>query len=115
MEQPRRSPCPISTFLDLWGDRWTLIVMRDLLCGKTRFSSFEASPERIPPSILAKRLARLTKAGYVERRPYSEHPPRHEYRPTGKGRSLRKVLIAMGEWSEAELEGTWRMPERFRT
>ncbi len=109
-----RSSCPISTFLDLWGDRWTLIVLRDLLCGKTRFSGFEQSPAHIPPSILSRRLAWLTEEGYAERVRYSEHPPRFEYRPTAKGRSVQKVLIAMGEWSEENLEGTWRMPDHFR-
>src|SRR5437899_7424154 len=82
-----RSPCPIAGALDLVGDRWTLLVMRDLLFyDKRRFADFLGSPERIATNILAERLERLERCGLIQRRRYREHPPREEYHPTGRGR-----------------------------
>lgn len=100
-----RSTCPIAAFLDLWGDRWTLLVLRDLYRGKSRFAELQASAEAIPPSILTQRLKVLVAGGYVSRAAYSEHPPRHDYALTEKGRSLVPVLLAMAAWSEENLPG----------
>src|SRR5271168_4961621 len=74
-----RSPCPVACSLDLFGDRWTLLVIRDLFWGKTRFGEFEASPEGIPTNILAERLQRLEAAGLVGRKAYQSNPPRYAY------------------------------------
>src|SRR6266700_6877802 len=94
----RRSSCPVSCTLDLIGDRWTLLVIRDLVFGKSRYGEFLASPEGVPTNILADRLARLEEAGIVTRKPYQENPPRHTYALTSKGAALRPVLGAVAAW-----------------
>jgi len=96
--RPKRSACPISCALEIVGDRWTLLVVRDLVLGKRRFAEFEASPESIPTNILADRLKRLVAAGIVSASRYSEHPPRVEYALTAKGEDLRPMIRAMVEW-----------------
>ena len=95
---PRRSPCPVSCTLDVLGDRWTLLVVRDMMRGKRRFAELVDTPEGIPTNILADRLKRLTSAGVVEPRRYSDHPPRMEYVLTAKGEDLRPVMRAMVDW-----------------
>jgi DNA-binding HxlR family transcriptional regulator len=94
----RRSRCPVSCTLDLLGDRWTLLVVRDIVRGKRRYGDFLDSPEGIPTNILAERLKRLVAAGVIESKRYSDHPPRMEYVLTQKGEDLRPVLRAMVEW-----------------
>jgi DNA-binding HxlR family transcriptional regulator len=91
------------------GDRWTLLVVRDLLAGKTRYGEFLASAERIPTNILADRLKRLEHEQLVERVPYSDHPPRDAYRLTAEGRRLGSVLDAVASWGEAHFPGTTRL------
>jgi DNA-binding HxlR family transcriptional regulator len=114
MKISHRSPCPISSFLDIWGDRWTLIIIRDMLVGKKRFSDLEAGNERVPPSILADRMKLLIEKGMAQRVAYSERPLRYEYLLTEKGEALRPVLIAMSNWSEEHLPDTWHTPDWFR-
>ena len=94
----RRSFCPVSCALDLIGDRWSLLVVRDLFRGKNRFGEFLESPEGIPTNILADRLKRLTRYGIISSRRYSEHPPRLEYSLTEKGEGLRSIMRSMVEW-----------------
>ena len=101
-----RSGCPVANALDLVGDRWTLLVVRDLLRGKKRFGELAASSERIPTNILAERLKRLERAGLVEARPYSAHPPRFEYNLTPAGRELEPVLSAVAAWGHARFPTT---------
>ena len=98
----RRSECPIASSLDILGDKWTLLVLRDLLDGKTRFSEFERSPESIPTNILTDRLRRLELTGLLERR-VSESSSRATYHPTDEGRALRPVLIALAAWGNEYL------------
>jgi DNA-binding HxlR family transcriptional regulator len=95
---PRRSRCPVACTLDMLGDRWTLLVVRDLMRGKRRFAELVESPERIPTNILADRLKRLVSFGVIQSRRYSDRPPRVEYQLTAKGEDLRPVLRAMVEW-----------------
>jgi DNA-binding HxlR family transcriptional regulator len=95
---PRRSRCPVSCTLDVLGDRWTLLVVRDLIRGKRRFAELVESPEHIPTNILTDRLKRLVSLGVVQSRRYNDHPPRLEYQLTAKGEDLRPVLRAMVEW-----------------
>jgi DNA-binding HxlR family transcriptional regulator len=102
----RRSPCPVACTLDLIGDRWTLLVVRDLFCGRSRFVEFARSPERIATNILADRLERLVAAGLVERVPAEDAPAHEAYRLTPEGRSLEPVLRAVAAWGLAHLEGT---------
>jgi DNA-binding HxlR family transcriptional regulator len=93
-----RSDCPIACALDLIGDRWTLLIVRDLFKGKHRFSEFLASDEGIKTNILTDRLKRLERAGLVKRSRYEDRPPRFEYHLTPSGRSLSPVLKSMFAW-----------------
>jgi DNA-binding HxlR family transcriptional regulator len=108
---PLRSGCPVACALDVVGDRWTLLVVRDLLRGKKRFGEFAASPERIPTNILTERLKRLERAGLVEATPYSAHPPRFEYTLTPAGRELKPALSAIAAWGHARFPGTNPPPD----
>ena len=110
----RRSECPISCSLDILGDKWTLLVLRDLLDGKTRFSEFERSPEGIPTNILTDRLRRLEATGLVER-VRGEASSRFEYHPTRRGRDLRPVLLALASWGNQHLDDTWVPPADYLT
>ena len=82
-----RSPCPIASALDVVGDKWTLLVVRDMLRGKQTYNDLLASPERIPTNLLAERLARLERAGLVSRSAYQERPVRYAYVLTDKGKA----------------------------
>jgi DNA-binding HxlR family transcriptional regulator len=95
---PRRSRFPVPCTLDLLGDRWTLLVVRDLIRGKRCFAELVESPERIPTNILVNRLKRLVSLGVIQSRRYSDDRPRVEYQLTAKGEDLRPVLRAMVEW-----------------
>ena len=95
------------------GDRWTLVIVRDMLIGKTRFAEFLDSPERITTNILADRLALMETAGLVDRVPYSERPPRFEYRLTKKGQGLLPVLQEMCRWANRYMPDTWTPPPSF--
>ena len=96
--RPRRSRCPVACTLDVLGDKWSLLVVRDIVRGKKRYAEFLASPEGIPTNILAERLKRLVAKGIISSRRYSQHPPRVEYALTAKGEDLRPVMRAMVEW-----------------
>jgi DNA-binding HxlR family transcriptional regulator len=97
----RRSLCPVACSLDVLGDRWTLLVIRDLFLGGSRFKDFAASPEGIPTNILSERLERLLQHGIVERIPARDGTKRLAYRLTTKGKALRPVLVAMRDWGLA--------------
>jgi DNA-binding HxlR family transcriptional regulator len=113
MDREPRSGCPIASTLDLVGDRWTLVILRDLLTGKRRFSQFLASPEQITTNVLTDRLAAMEAAGLVTRAPYQERPRRFEYALTRKGEALLPVLQAMCRWANAHMPGTWTAPASF--
>jgi DNA-binding HxlR family transcriptional regulator len=115
MERAPRSGCPIATTLDLIGDRWTLVVLRDLLTGKSRFSQFLASPEKITTNVLTDRLEGMEKAGLVTKAAYQPHPPRFEYSLTVKGEALLPLLQEMCRWANAHVPGTWIPPTSFMT
>jgi DNA-binding HxlR family transcriptional regulator len=104
----RRSACPVACALDIVGDRWTLLVIRDLLLGKTRFVDFQASSEHIPTNILAERLKRLEREGLVQRVAYSKHPPRFAYQLTDAGRALGRAVDALAVWGLEHFPGTVR-------
>jgi DNA-binding HxlR family transcriptional regulator len=80
------------------GDRWTLLVIRDLFLGRSRFREFSASPEGIPTNILSDRLERLLQHGIVEQFPAQDGSKRFAYRLTNKGRALGPVVKAMRDW-----------------
>jgi len=110
---PERSTCPISTTLDLVGDKWSLLIIRDLTIGKSRYGEFLESPEGITTNILANRLKRLEAAGLIEKRPYQTRPIRHEYRLTEMGAKLLPVLQAMCRWANEFVDGTFVPPDTF--
>jgi DNA-binding HxlR family transcriptional regulator len=105
-EPCNRSKCPVSCVLDLLGDKWTLLLVRDLLLGKGTYTEFQQSPEGIPTNILAERLKRLRAAGIIERLPYQQRPVRYRYQLTRKGSDLYPVLSAMIDWGNRYVEGT---------
>jgi DNA-binding HxlR family transcriptional regulator len=101
--RPYNQDCPIARTLDVVGDRWTLLIIRDLFLGKSRFSEFRESSPGIPPRLLSSRLKRLEEHGLIDRLVYSQYPLRAEYRLTSKGRSFFPVLYAMGSWGVSHL------------
>jgi len=110
-EPSERSHCPIAKTLDLLGDRWTLLVVRDLLFfGKRRFGELTSSPEGIPTNLLSDRLRRLEECGVVVKVPYVSRPQRYEYHLTDRGKDLAPVLRAMIKWAQTHLPGTAMAP-----
>lgn len=101
----RRSSCPIACSLDLLGDRWTLVVIRDLFSGPKTYGELLTAPEGIPTNILADRLKRLEQAGIIDRAPYQQNPPRYAYSLTARGADLKPVLRALGGWAMRHLPG----------
>ena len=98
MSRPYGQACPVARSLDLVGDRWTLLIVRDLLRGRGRFRALSESLPGIAPNILSDRLKLLEEHGVVSRRFYSDHPPRAEYVLTDKGRELGVVVGALASW-----------------
>lgn len=91
--------CPVARTLEIIGERWTILILRDLLrAGPRKFQDFERSLSGISPNTLSARLKTLEEDGIVARRFYEEHPPRAEYLLTNKGRALRPVLGALRDW-----------------
>ena len=101
-----RSHCPVASTLDILGDKWTLLVVRDLMLGKATYSEFQKSSEGIPTNILAERLKRLLQAGIIRKTPYQQRPLRYAYKLTEKGLGLRPVLEAMIDWGNLYIPGT---------
>lgn len=109
-ERTYRSTCPIATTLDLVGDKWTLLIVRDIgLFDKHRNKDFQQGGERIPSNILASRLKQLVADGLVEKRLYQDNPPRYEYHLTPAGSGLLPVIRAMANWADRHVDGV-RMP-----
>ena len=106
----KRSDCPITNVLDTLGDKWTLLVIRDLVLGKRRYQEFQSSPEKIASNILANRLTKLEAAGLITRRAYQQNPTRYEYLLTRKGNGLKPVLEAIIVWGKKHYPGTRRFP-----
>lgn len=104
MPEPRtyvtQAACPVARTLDVVGDRWTILVLRDLSWGRRRFSALLESLAGISANLLSDRLKRLEENGMVERVFYSAHPPRAEYKLTAKGKAFVPVLIAMRTYGE---------------
>ncbi len=107
----QRSPCPIASLLDLVGDKWSLLLVRDMLHGKKTYGELLDSPERIPTNILADRLRRLEDAGLIASSPYQERPVRYAYRLTEKGEELEEVLQAVVRWGKKHIPGTRTLKE----
>ena len=95
------------------GDRWSLVILRDMLTGKQRYGQFLDSPEGIPTNILADRLKRLEANGIISKTAYQERPRRFAYSPTQLGESLLPVLQAMCRWANVNFPETWTPPASF--
>jgi DNA-binding HxlR family transcriptional regulator len=102
----KRSVCPLACALDLLGDRWTMLILRDLFVGRSQFGEFIKSPERIASNTLADRLARLVAARLVETFRNEDRPGTDGYRLTPKGASTRPILDAIMTWGLANIRGT---------
>lgn len=100
-----RSPCPIACTLDVLGDKWTLLVVRDLFAGMKRYGEFAGGLEKIPTNILAERLQRLEAAGLITSAPYQDNPPRYEYLLTPAGQALRPVMQEIVNWGRRHRPG----------
>jgi DNA-binding HxlR family transcriptional regulator len=101
-----RSACAIANSLDILGDKWSLLVVRDLMHGKHTYGELAASPEHIPTNILADRLKRLESTGIVTSTAYQQRPVRYSYTLTSKGRALGEVLLAFVRWGKQHIPGT---------
>jgi DNA-binding HxlR family transcriptional regulator len=111
MRQDQRSTCPISTALELVGDRWTLLVIRDLMfAGKRHFREFLQSEESIASNVLADRLNSLVENGLITRQGDPSHAQKAIYSLTEKGLDLLPVLVAMSAWTQKHYPKT-RRPE----
>ncbi len=97
-------PCSIARTLDVVGDWWTLLVLRDVFRGAHRFDELKRGLD-IATNVLTARLKRLTDAGILERRAYQQHPPRFEYTVSERGRDLYPVLIALLQYGDRHLRG----------
>jgi DNA-binding HxlR family transcriptional regulator len=98
------NPCPIARGLDLIGDRWSMLILRDVGRGFTRFDQIRTSLQ-IAPNILSARLATLTRLGLLTRQRYSETPPRDEYVLSEAGQDFVPVLAAIGAWGRKHRGG----------
>lgn len=113
MDSTERSGCPIASTLNILGDRWTLVIVRDLINGKKRFSEFLDSPERITTSVLTSRLTAMEANGLIEKKAYQLRPRRHEYSLTKKGRHLAPVLQSICGWGNQFIKDSWVPPDSF--
>ena len=112
MRGERRSTCPIAFGLDAFGDRWSLLVLRDVIFeGKARFLEFAGSDERIATNVLADRLERLVDAGLLEKRPDGGDARRYVYAPTTKGLDLVPTMLEIVRWSARYDRRTGAPPE----
>ena len=107
-----RQRCAIAATLEVVGDPWTLLIVRDAFSGVRRFEQWQ---ERlgVARNVLAARLKALVAAGVFEARPYSVRPPRQEYVLTSKGRELRPVLLTLFDWGERHVYGEGQGPNRM--
>ena len=109
-----RSPCAVACTLDLVGDKWSLLVVRDLLRGNVTYGALQNSPEGIPTNILADRLKKLEEAHLIAKSAYQEHPVRYAYELTENGKALNDVLLALVRWGKKHIPGTRTLGNRSR-
>lgn len=113
-EATPRSSCVFSNVLDILGDRWTLLIVRDLFFfGKHEYKEFLSSPEAIATNILASRLQKLVCAGIIDEMPHPENKSRKLYFLTERGKDLLPMLIEMAKWGEKHLTETEVMRPLF--
>ena len=103
----KRSVCPITNMLDIIGDKWSLLIVRDMvLHDKHRYNDFLGSEEGITTNILADRLKRLEAYGIIEKKAYQQNPVRYDYFLTSKGEDLRPLIFEMIQWGLKHIPGT---------
>ena len=107
----QRSRCPVSCILEIVGDKWTLLVVRDLFFDNHTFKELQASPEKIPTNILADRLKRLEQSGLVRRELYQQRPKRYAYHLTEKGLDLEPVMRSLMVWSNKHIPDTVKLED----
>ena len=101
-----RSQCAISCALELVGDKWSLLIIRDaLILGKTSFNEFRHSKEKIASNILANRLEQMVAYGIFEKRGNADKKSKIDYILTERGRALQPVVVAIGNWGFDNIEG----------
>ena len=110
-ENCQRSRCPVSCILEIIGDKWTLLVVRDLLFDNHTFKDLQSSAEKIPTNILADRLKRLEHSGLVRRELYQERPKRYAYYLTEKGQDLEPVMRSLIVWSNKHIPDTYKLED----
>jgi DNA-binding HxlR family transcriptional regulator len=113
--EPWRSQCPVARTLDLIGDRWSLLIVRDMLLGSSKFQQFLASPENIPTNVLSNRLKLLESTGLIKASLYQRHPPRFAYTLTDKGKKLASVIRAIADWGESSIPNSKGARRTFST
>ncbi|CCN50016.1 putative HxlR type transcriptional regulator [Vibrio nigripulchritudo MADA3029] len=109
----KRSICPLANCLDLVGDKWTLIILRDMYLGKRRYAEFLDSDESITTNILASRLKEMLESGLIDKRAYQEKPVRYEYFLCQPGKKLLPVVQVMSLWAEEHVQGCRIPPSSF--
>ncbi|MDO4318644.1 MAG: helix-turn-helix domain-containing protein [Lachnospiraceae bacterium] len=92
--------CPVETTLTLIGDKWKVLILRDLMTGKKRFGELKRSVGNVSQKVLTAQLRAMEESGLIDRTVYAEVPPRVEYSLTELGRSLKPILDAMKSWGE---------------
>lgn len=101
-KRPKELPdCPVETTLTLIGDKWKVLILRDLLSGTKRFGELKRSIGSISQKVLTAQLRDMEENGIVDRKVYAEVPPKVEYSLTAVGQSLKPILDAMGNWGES--------------
>jgi DNA-binding HxlR family transcriptional regulator len=111
----RRSNCAVANTLDRVGDKWSLLLVRDMLAGKSTYGQFLESSEGIPTNILADRLRRLEQLGIIARSAYQQHPVRYAYTLTPQGKQLGRVVRALADWGLQHIPDTRIMSALSRT
>lgn len=104
--------CSVAAALEVVGDPWTLLIIRDVLTGRRRFEEFQASLG-CARNVLAARLKSLVEQGLLVRRPYNERPLRYEYAPTDKSKDLYAVIIMLTAWGDKHVYGKADIPVRL--
>lgn len=105
MTEPAQTACSVALSLSKVGDAWSMLILRDIAGGRTRFDQLRVHLG-IAPNILTRRLRALTEAGVLEKHLYCERPPREEYRLTEAGRDFLPVLYVLAEWGRRHNDGT---------
>lgn len=105
-----RSACPLAATLDLVGDKWTFLIIRDIALGKHCYSELAGSAEQIPTNLLASRLKRMIEAELLIKTKYISTPPRYKYELTMAGKELMPAMLRLAQWGLRHCPGTEPIP-----